>query len=61
MTKVSNMNQRFVKWFSYHSPFPEESTALINISNDLVESDNVNSNCAFEIRLDAAPKFDNMV
>ena len=60
MTKVGNMNQRFVEWFRCYSPFSEEATALINISNDIVASDNVNCNYAFERGLDAASKIDNI-
>ena len=53
---VGNTNQRFVEWFSYHSPFPEQSTDLINISNGIVADENINCHRAFEIGFIAAWK-----
>ena len=56
LDKVGNINQKFVEWFNYHPPFPEESNALINIANGVVASENVNCYKAFELGLDAARK-----
>ena len=42
LNEVGNNNQKFVEWFNYHPPFPEELNAVINIANGVVASENVN-------------------
>ena len=46
-------------WFDYHSPFPEESSALVNIPNGIV-ADDVNCFQAFEVGFEAASKIDDL-
>ena len=56
LNKVGNINQKFVEWFNYHPPLPEESDVLINIAKGVVVSENVNCYKTFELGLYAACK-----
>ena len=50
----------FVEWLDLHSPFPQESQALTNISNGTVAEKNVNCHKAIEIGMELAATLANI-
>ena len=58
--KVGKVYDKFVDWLDYHFPFPEESSALVNISNGIVADDDVNCFQAFAVGFEAASKIDDL-
>ena len=50
----------FVEWIDLHSPFPQESQALSNISNGTVAVKNVNCHKAIEIGMELAATLANI-
>ena len=60
LKKCFDVHKTFIEWFDHHPPFPNEAISMINISNGVVASTNVNCHKAFEIGFEAASKINDM-
>ena len=60
LTNCFDVHKTFIEWFEHHPPFPNEGSSMINISNGVVASTNVNCHKAFEIGFEAASRINDM-